>query len=383
MATTLYDLQCRRADMHQSFLAKREEAVAMAMNAGNKIDDVRAAQRVVDELQERITMLDKEIATHEAAAREKMQREKPQATMSFEDAAGAYFSALANGGNLRGLPKMAYEQLGEIPAANADQGNGSTLLPKQLANRLLLAPEAVNPLRKRMGVTNVTGLSMPKLAFTVADDAFVTKAGATAKEIAQNAETIDFGRHKAHFIANVSTTLLRNSPLDLQSAILRGLDGAMNAKELGVIFAETPATGEEHMSLYSGSAVSAIEGDSLLTGIIGAAGDLEDEYQQNASVAMRRQDYYTMMMALTNGAEALFTGKPAQILGYPVDFVSKAVIPVVGDFRFLHINYDSTPYLDRDKSAKTDITTFSEVATYDIHRLMDAAFRLAKVKGAA
>ena len=166
--------------------------------------------------------------------------------------------------------------------------------------------------------------------------------------------------------------------------MLRGLDSAMTLRELRSIFATSPASGEEGMSLYakksSNYIIKQMEAESLLGAIVAAAGDLEDIYQDNASIAMRRQDYYALMMALANGSESLFSGKPAQILGYPVDFVDKATVPVVGDFSYLHINYDCAPFMDMGKSVETGVTIFTEDCVYDIKRLMDAAFRLATVK---
>lgn len=382
---TMFELQEQIADLDRTIATERRNGINMASDAGAKMEDIRACQQRVSDLVERRAILQKECDRVAAESRARAAREGGQggAEMTFEQATGMYLRHLATGGKSE-ITSMAYEQLGAIPAGSEDQGNGSALLPKKLSERLLLQPQKVNPLRSRMGVTNVTGLSLPKLAFTIDDDSYAAKDGETAKELKGAAETVDFGRHKMHLMCKVSTTLLRSSPLDIQGAVLRGLDSAMTLRELRSIFATAPVSGEEGMSLYAKKSSSYIikqmEAESLLGAIVAAAGDLEDIYQDNASIAMRRQDYYALMMALANGSESLFSGKPAQILGYPVDFVDKATVPVVGDFSYLHINYDCAPFMDMGKSVETGVTIFTEDCVYDIKRLMDAAFRLATVK---
>ena len=166
-----------------------------------------------------------------------------------------------------------------------------------------------------------------------------------------------------------------------------GLESAQAAKELKVIFAESPTSGEEHMSLYakdsggSNYLCKAVEGADLLDAILAAAGDLEDVYQAGACVVMRRQDYYGFIRSLAN-AEALFGRKPEDVIGYPVIFCEKATIPVVGDFRYLHLNYDGDTYFDTDKDVTKRLRYFTCNAEYDIHVVLRAAFRLAKVAAA-
>ena len=55
---------------------------------------------------------------------------------------------------------------------------------------------------------------------------------------------------------------------------------------------------------------------------------------------------------------------------------------MVGDFRYLHLNYDGDTYFDTDKDVTKRLRYFPCNAEYDIHVVLRAAFRLAKVAAA-
>lgn len=382
---TLYALMEQLGEIDNQLETERSAAMELARTPGSDMEQVRAAQQRVRDLQERRDILDAERQRLEAQAQERLRRQSggENPTMSFEEAAGMFFRSVLTQDN-RSLPQMAYEQLGLIPEGGEDQGNGSALVPKHLSNRLLLAPKVQNPLRGRMTVTQVTGLSVPKLDFSLGDDSFLTKDGETAKELSAAGDTVDFDRHKAHLIAKVSETLLRSSPLNIEAAVTSALDSAMASKELSVMFATAPKSGEEHMSFYQtgDNAVKTITGTNLIDTIIDAFGDLEDIYQDGAAVCMRRQDYYKAIREMANGAESLFGKKPDDVIGYPVIFCDRAVTPVVGDFSYLQENFDCPPWLDSGKDVKLGIRMMTETAVYDIKRLLNAAFRLVKVTAA-
>lgn len=384
MPRTMFELEERIADLRMQISTEADGLVTMATDAGAKMDDVRAKQQRVKDLQERLAVLETERAKMAEKAKGTMGAEGE--AMSRQEAAGMFYRA-AMMGQMDKLPRMAYEQLGAKPAGNADQGSGSKLLPTTLANELLLEPQVTNPLRGRMMVTNIPGLKLPKLGFAVDNDSFISKDGETAKELKLSGDTVDFGRYELPLKATVSESLLRSTPLNIEAAVNAGLESAQAAKELKVIFAENPTSGEEHMSLYakdSGGSTylcKAVEGADLLDAILAAAGDLEDVYQAGACVVMRRQDYYGFIRSLAN-AEALFGRKPEDVIGYPVIFCEKATIPVVGDFRYLHLNYDGDTYFDTDKDVTKRLRYFTCNAEYDIHVVLRAAFRLAKVAAA-
>lgn len=384
METTLYQLKEQMAQLEREIGTVK---MGIAKDAGDPkiaMEDLRARKQRAQELQERYDMLANQATELEAAARERLRgAENGGAQMSREEAKGRFYRAVLMGEPLSGLPRMVYEQLGAIPEANADQGYGSNLLPTQLSNELLLDPLVEHPLLHRMTVTQITGLEVPKLSFAVDDDAFVTKDGATAKEMKKSADgKISFGRFKMPIMAKVSETVLRGTPFNIEREVSNALVSQQAAKLLKVTFASAPAVGEEHMSLYASGANAIIEvqGATLLDAILAAYGDLEEAYSKNASVVMRRLDYINMIRALSNGAESLFGKKPEDIIGIPVDFCDRATTPVVGDFRYLHLNYDMAPLYDTDKDVPAGNRIFSLTHWYDQHVKMKAAFRKAAVK---
>lgn len=385
MARTMFEVEERMADLQAQISAEAEEVVRMAGDAGTKMEDLRAKKARVQELQERLTVLKEELGRMRTEAEARMGKGL-EATMTKEEAAGLFYRAALTD-SMDTLPKMVYEQLGAKPAGNADQGSGSKLMPTTLSNDLILEPQVRNPLRERMTVTNITGLKLPKLGFAVADDAFISKDGETAKEMQLTGDTVDFGRYELPLKATVSESLLRSTPLNIEAAVNSGLASAQAAKELKQIFAEEPAVGEEHMSLYaknSGKSAylcKAVEGDTLLDAILAAAADLEDVYQAGACVVMRRQDYIGFVRTLA-GSEALWGRKPEDVIGYPVIFCEAAKIPVVGDLRYLHMNFDGDNYYDTDKDVTKRLRIFTCNTEYDIQVVLRAAFRLAKVKAA-
>ncbi len=386
MARTVFELDERIADLNAQIGAEAEDVVRMAGDAGAKMEDVRQKRARVGELQERVKLLQEERERMRKAAERQVGGEGGP-KMSKREAAGLFFRAVLTD-SMDVLPRMAYEQLGAKPD-NADQGTGAKLLPKTLSNDLLLEPATRNPLRERMTITNISGLRLPRLGFSVADDSFIAKDGATAKEMQLSGETVDFGRYELPLRATVSESLLRSSPLNIEAAVTAGLTSAQAAKELKQIFNASPSTSEAHMSLYAKGTgenatylIKAVEGETLLDAILAAGSDLEDAYQPDACVVMRRQDYFGFIRNMV-GDNPLFGRKPEDVIGYPVIFCEKATIPVVGDFRYLHMNFDGDNYYDTDKDVDKRLRIFTCTAEYDIQVVLRSAFRLATVKAAS
>lgn len=96
---------------------------------------------------------------------------------------------------------------------------------------------------------------------------------------------------------------------------------------------------------------------------------------------MRRQDYIGFLRTMAN-SDNLWGKKPEDVIGYPVIFCEKATIPVVGDLRYLHLNFDGDNYFDTDKDVTKRVRYFTCNAEYDIQVVLRAAFRLAAVKAA-
>lgn len=384
MEVTLYEMKEQLAAVEGELRKVKMEIGQDAGKPGVKMEDLRARKARADELTERRDMLAEQVTEMEEAAKARMQSGQGTGAvqMSKEEARGRFFQGVLMGQNPAALPKMVYEQLGAIPTNDEDQGTGSNLLPTTLSNDLIMEPLVQNPLSPFVPTTQITGLVMPKLGFAVEDDAFMAKDGATAKEMKIKGDQVPFGNNKMMLKATVSETILRSTPINVDAAVSSGLQSAQAAKELKVLFATTPAAGEEHMSFYSAqNAIREVSGATMLDAILAAYGDLEDAYVPGAKVIMRRADYIAMIRTLAN-SESLFGKKPEDVIGVPVIFCEKATQPIVGDLRFLHKNYNMAPLYDTDKDVEKGNRLFVLTHWYDYRFLLASAFRRVKVVAA-
>lgn len=383
MEVSLYQMKEELAVLEAELRQTKMQIGQEAAKPGVKMEDLRARKARADELTERRDMLAAQVAEMETAAKARLENgtgEPGAAKMSKEEARGRFFQTALMGGNVKTLPKMAYELLGGIPAGSEDMGTGSNLMPTTLANDLIMEPLEENPLRSFIKVSQITGLELPKLGFTVDDDAFVAKDSATAKEMKLKGDKVTFGNFKMPLKAKVSETILRSTPINVEAEISNGLQSAQAAKELKVLFTTTPTAGEEHMSFYSAqNAIREVEGANMLDAILAAYGDLEERYVPKAKVIMRRIDYIAMIRSLANGAESLFGKKPEEVIGLPVIFCSKATQPIVGDLSYLHLNYNVQSLYDTDKNVDEGTRIFVLTHWYDFRFRLTSAFRRAKV----
>lgn len=258
-------------------------------------------------------------------------------------------------------------------------GNGGKLLPSTMTNELLHEPFAKNPLRNLSTFTNITNLEVPKITFTLSDEAFI-KDGETAKEIAASAETIVFERNKFKVFVEISETVLNGTDTNLVATVDNALASGLAKKEKTVAFADTTTdTKSFYKKTVSNYDIKEVKGKTMYETIISAVADLEDDYAENASVVMRRVDYYNMIKELANGNASLYLAQPEAILGVPVEFCELAKSPVVGDFRYSHFNYDLDMLYDRDKDVKTGMEQFVLTAWVDHKIKMKSAFRICTV----
>lgn len=265
-----------------------------------------------------------------------------------------------------------------------DATGGNKFLPKTVANEIITEPFSKNPLRDLSTFTAITNLEVPKLNFSLDDDDFIAD-GATAKELEATGANVTFGRNKFKVFCDVSETTLLGTNTTLVATIENGLRSGLAKKEKSVAFNQS-ATAEpyKHMSFYSKTGanydIKAVKGASMYEAITSALADLEDDYAENAHVTMRRADYIAMIKELSNGSEALYGAKPESVIGVPVTFCDKAVVPVVGDFIYSHYNYDINMLYERDKNIKTGMDSFVLTAWIDHQIKLKSAFRLAIVE---
>ena len=259
-------------------------------------------------------------------------------------------------------------------------GNGDKILPSTMTNELLYEPLATNPLRTISTFTNITNLEVPKITFSLDDDEFI-KDSETAKELAASTDTIVFTRNKFKVFCDITETVLNGTNTNLMAVVNAGLQSGLAKKEKKVAFA--PAESATEMSFYhqTGSKydIKEVEGASLFEAIVNALADLEDDYAANAKVVMKKADYYSIITSLANNSTALYAAQPEQVIGAPVIFCDLATIPVVGDFKYSHFNYDLNMLYDTDKNVKTGLNSFVLTAWIDHKIKMKSAFRLAKV----
>ena len=370
--------------------ASLKEAVnkveALYADSKSTIEDRREAENVVRDLKERAAKYENDIREMDEEANRQLQNKKNTQGMSEKD------KIVASKANvIRGMIKKEsvaddLKALGGSYFLNAlsthpstGQG-GANILPKTTASEAIVEPKKVNKLRDYVRISHESNLEIPKLTFSIADDAFIEDE-ATAKELKANGSTVTFGRFKSKVFCDVSETMLLGSDINLVSEVEAGLDSAIQTKEKKQLFGTNLGANEKHMSFYekdnSNYTIPAVTGETKYLAIKKAIADLGEDYRENAHIIMTYADYLDIIEALANGNSTLFMAQPEQILGKPVIFVDAATIPIVGDLSYLQINYHPETVSGSDMNNKTGINTFVLTAWHDIQFRLRSAFRLA------
>lgn len=377
---TLFEMKEKQATLQAELASVKEYLLDKSADPNVPMEELDAKKAKAEEIQKRLDNMNTGIKEAEDAQRKAVAMKAGSgAGMTEQDVrnkAKADFYRDALTGNTR----KAYEGLGAIPAADEDLGNGDKLLPTNLSNTLLVEPVEDNSLRTICQMTNITGYEEPKLGFTIEDTdiADITDKD-TAKEIALAGDTVHYGRHKVKVKATVKDTVLHGTNVDLVSNIENALRSALAIREKTYAFMQETDSGvHDHMSFYLNQ-IKEVEGADIISAIIAAWADLPDAYSANASVVMRKQDYYAAVRDLANQAVDLWGKKPEDVLGIPVVFNDKAVKPVVGNFRYYGINYDIGTIYDTDKDVDKGEYKFVLTAWGDQQIRLKSAFRIAKV----
>lgn len=298
-------------------------------------------------------------------------------------AKAAYYRTKMLGGNMTAVSK-AHAGLGAIPASSENLGHGESLLPTNLSRELLTEPVEENSLRRIEPISQIRGLEEPKIDFAIEDATLddVTDED-TANEIKMTGDTVSYGRFKTKIVATVKDTVLYGTDLELVSNVEAALRSGLAIKEKINAFRTAADGTHDHMSFYL-NGIKEVEGPNMVQAVINAWADLPEAFSGNACAVMRKQDYYSSIQTLANGATSLWGANPEDVVGIPVIFNDRAVTPVVGDFRYARQNYDIGAILDTDKDAKKGEYYFVLTAWGDHRIRIKNAFRLAKVtEGAA
>ena len=377
-----FQLQQMLDGVRASLKNENDKLAGMYADTTSTLEARQKQAEVVKDLEEResgikgqLDALDGEIAN-----KLKTQSNKSETDKKVEAKAQLIRSVMAN----KPVSLEVMNALGD----GSSLGNGDKILPKTMTNELLYEPMSKNPLRNLSVFTNITNLEIPKISFSLDDDAFLESDTATAKELKATGDTVVFGRNKFKVFCDITETVLNGTDTNLVQVVNAGLESGLAKKEKKVAFEATSPT---EMSFYYKNAtnpnnadasdyvIKKVSGTTMYEAIIGAVADLEDDYAENASVTMKKIDYFNMIKELANGNASLFIAPPEQVLGVPVEFCDLATIPVVGDYKFSHFNYDLEMLYDRDKNVKTGIESFVLTAWIDHKIKMKSAFRLAIV----
>jgi HK97 family phage major capsid protein len=378
---TLFELKEKIATLNAAIKADADWIAEKAADPTVKMEEINTKTAHRDELVARRDLLQKQHDEMEAQQREHLKGQNPTGDPDKDGAikrkAAFYKAALM--GDMEGA-KKAYSGLGAIPVNTADLGYGENLLPTNMETELITEPFETNSLRTIEQVSQVTGLVEPKLLFDIedADLADVTDEE-TAKEIAMTGSDVEYGRFKTKITATVKDTVLHGTPTNLVSTIENALRSGLAKKEKMRAFNTTADGTHDHMSFYL-KGIKSVAGDDLIDAILKALGDLADSYSENACVVMRKTDYFSAINKLANGGATLWGKKPEDVIGYPVIFNDKAVVPVIGDFRYARQNYDIGTIYETDKDGKKGEYYFILTAWGDHQIKLASAFRLAYVR---
>lgn len=379
---TLFDLKEKLATLNAAIASDAEWIAEKAADPATSMDDINAKKAHRDELVTRRDMLkaqhdEMEKAQRAAVSQKHVDSGNPEA-MLLKGKAEFYRAALT-GRDPSEIAKT-YEGLGAIPEGASDLGYGENLLPTNMTNELITEPFETNSLRGIEQVSQITGLEEPKLIFDIEDaDLEDVTDKDTANEIKMEGDTVSYGRFKTKITATVKDTVLHGNDVNLVTTIENGLRSGLAQKEKMRAFSTNADPTHEHMSFYM-NGIKAVAGDNLINAIIKAIGDLPDSFSENATVVMRRSDYFAAVEQLANGAVTLWGKKPEDVIGYPVVFNDRAVIPVIGDFRYARLNYDIGTIYETDKDARKGEYYFVLTAWGDHRIKLKSAFRTAYVR---
>ncbi|GAX06950.1 phage prohead protease [Secundilactobacillus pentosiphilus] len=378
MAVTLFQKKQSLAEIGEELTQVNND---IAEKAGNPAVDDTVLNKLSEKsesLEKRFNLLKTQIDQQEAKDKKNLEK-KNQRTHENDDPKAKQIHAFA--GLVRATMSnkpVTHDILEALGDDDTTKTGGQSILPVTVSNQIIAEPFDDNPLRQDEAISAITNLILPRVAFSIDDDGFVGDQE-VSKEIALKGDQVAFGRFKTKLKAAVSETILNGTDTALTQYIQSALQSALALKEKKVSFATTPNAGEEHMSFYSDEVgIKKISGDNMFDAITQAAGDIDDAFQANIKVYMRRPDYLAMIKELSNSSATLFGKAPEEIIGYPVRFTERATIPVVGNFSYVQLNYEiaSTLY-EQWKDYDKGINYFGLTAWFDQQILLASAFRLA------
>lgn len=378
---TLYELKQNLATIGQQLHKTESELSQKAIDPAASMEEIQALQKSKDDLKARFDVIKEQHDSMEAEQKAKFNQEQiNQQRAGFEglnqDEKLVKAKAEFIRASIQGRPVSdEAKQLIAIPSGN--NTGGDKLLPKTMTKDIVHEPFAKNQLRELATVTNIKGLEIPKIAYTIDDDDFVEDSE-VAKEIELKGDTVSFGRNKFKVKIKIPDTVIYGTDLELVNFVDNALRSGLAAKEKKDALSTNPKTGFEHMSFYNSADVKRVAGDNLHKSIKNAIADLPEEFRDNAKILMSYTDYMGIIEELSNGTTNFYDAQPEKVLGKPVEFADGATKPIIGDFNHFRINYDGLVY-DSDKDVDSGDYLFVLTAWYDQKRSLNSAFRIAEV----
>ena len=378
---TLFELKQNLATIGQQLQKTEGQLAQKAIDPSASMEDIQTLQKSKDDLKARFDVIKEQHDSMEAEQKAKFEQQAQQKKLglgSIEDPQQKVIEAKAEmiKATMRG--KAVSNDVLQVLGDDTSTGGGN-FLPKTVSNDVIAEPLVKNKLREISTFTQITNLEIPKINFTLDNDDFISDKE-TAKELKASGDLVSFGRNKFKVFSGISETVLLGTNTAIVNHVENALQSGVAAKERKVAFAETPKSGEEHMSFYSTeNRIKEVEGKDIFDAITNALDDLHEDYRDNATIVMKKSDYTKIIKELANGNATLYGAQPEQVLGYPVVFIDAATKPIVGDFSYSHYNYDiATTQFERDKDIKTGIEQFVVTAWFDHQIKLKSAFRIAK-----
>ncbi|EQC1536946.1 phage major capsid protein [Clostridium botulinum] len=354
------------------------DIVEKTANPAVKIEEIRSLKQNKSDIEERFNLLKVEIDRIETEQRDKIKQQNPVGVAQNNEertmaAKAEFIRGSLVGGSISDETRNLLGAIGQ----SASTG-GEKILPTNMAKDLIHEPFTKNPLRDISMFTNEKGLVLPKIAYELDDDDFISDEE-TAKEIKLDGDQVEFGRHKFKVKARISDTVLHGTDSNLVPFVENALNSGLAAKEKKVSFTMSPKSGEETLTFYK-AGVKEVTGADKYKAIKAALADLHEDYRENAKIVMRYADYLDIIETLANGSATLYEAPPEKVLGKPTQFCDSAVDPIVGDFQYSHFNYDGEIVYDSDKDVDKGEYLFVLTGWFDHKIKLKSAFRIAKVK---
>lgn len=368
MARTVYEIKRELQNLDEQYIKLNEETITRAMEL-----DSEAVKKNQDEMEK--------IQTSRSVLRDELEKRQKEAEKNLRkvdtenpiESRGNIYRSILNGESSEDIKRGLFST--DIKTGNG----GNNLIPTNLAEELIFENIKSNPIRDISTVTNIVGLEIPRVSYTIDDMDFVAE-GETAKEVALKGEKVKFNNFTFRISTEISDSLLDGTNANLVNYVETTLREGLAKKEKYAIF-KTTKENEKHMNIYSDTNnIKKVQGDTLFRAIKNALADLSDEYYNNATIVMRKNDYFEMMDELSNQNTNFYDRQANTILGVNVVFCEDADKPVIGDFKYLHINYYTDTKLESERNAREGRNYFILSGSFDIRLILTSAFRIAEIQ---